>query len=290
MIMTSRFTLGAAVAGLIWAGCSSPAEDDPGPPTSPPPLSLPGFGQGGTTAAPINPAPAPAAQGGSTGQTGVVPAGMGGSAVAVGAGGAPAGVGGAPASTIPTGMGRLIMHDVEGWVAGATNAVGIQGSFYTISDTTGTPPGVTMIQLGDFATSPTSTCVRGTASAVPDATGYSQFWGGGLALNLADPGGMVGAGPWTPGTVTGFSFTVTGPTIPAALRFNATGAAGTFCGNLAAGANSVSLTSLHLTCYNPVPGAAFTAGTALESIQWQVVTVLGESTPFDFCIENLTAL
>jgi hypothetical protein len=47
---------------------------------------------------------------------------------------------------------------------------------------------------------------------------------------------------------------------------------------------------LALECYNPTPGASLTTTTALESIQWQVVTDLLETTPFDFCVENLTAI
>jgi hypothetical protein len=34
----------------------------------------------------------------------------------------------------------------------------------------------------------------------------------------------------------------------------------------------------------------YTPTTGLQSIQWQVVTVVDQTTPFDFCIENLTAI
>lgn len=114
-----------------------------------------------------------------------------------------------------------------------------------------------------------------------------------MGLNLADPGGGVGAGPWTPGAVTGFSFTVTGPMVPANFRFNAVPAAGgdNYCGDASTGANSVSLTSLLQACYNgPTAGPALTTATSITSIQWQVVTAVDASTPFDFCVENLTAL
>jgi hypothetical protein len=300
MNMTSRFTLGTAVASLIWAGCSSPAEEGVDPPVLPPPLATPGFGVGGATGTPVAP-PMQMAQGG-TGQTGVVPAGTGGSTMVVaGAGGAPvaaAGAGGAPAGMIPTGMGNLIMHDGTGWVAGGTNAVGIQGSFYTISDATDVPPGDTEIAIGDLTT-PGRTCVSGTASAVPDDTGYSQFWGGGLALNLADPGGMMGTGPWTRGTVTGFSFNVTGPAIPPGtqFRFKATtfegGAVNNngYCTTAAPGQNSFDFGDLIAECW---PGGTVLTplGGALQivSIQWTVATVIGEPTDFDFCVENLTAV
>lgn len=289
----SRFILLAGVAGLYAAGCSSPSEegDIPDPPSGPPP-GIATQGQGGTGQQVGNAGTggAPAVPTAGTGGAPAAAAGAGGSAVATaGAGGAAAGAGGT-SSTIPTGTGNLIMHDSEGWVAGSSNGVGIQGSFYTISDATGTPPGVTTIALDDIAT-PTRTCVSGTASAVPDDTGYSQFWGGGLALNLSDPGGGMPAGAWSRGTVTGFSFTVTGPTVPAGFRFQASASATgpTYCGDIVMGPNSVQLGTLVTECYQaggtPLPPTA-----GIQSIQWQVVTVLDNPTPFDFCIENLTAL
>jgi hypothetical protein len=286
----SRFILLAGVAGVFAAGCSSPSEEGeiPDAPLLPPPgIANPSLGQGGTgqQVGQAGTGGAPAAQAG-TGGAPVASAGAGGAPVAAaGAGGAAGG-----SSTIPTGTGNLIMHDSEGWVAGSSNALGIQGSFYTYSDATGTPPGVTTIAIDDV-TMPTRTCVSGTASAVPDDTGYGQFWGGGLALNLSDPGGGLPAGTWSRGTVTGFSFTVTGPTVPPGFRFQASaGEAGpVYCGNIVAGPNNVQLGTLIVDCYQ-AGGAPLAATTPLQSIQWQVVTVLDNPTPFDFCIENLTAL
>jgi hypothetical protein len=294
MNMTSRFTLGTAVASLIWAGCSSPAEEDVDPPVLPPPLATPGFGQGGNTGAPVT-TPTPTAQGGSTGQTGVVPAGTGGSSMVVaGAGGAPvgaAGAGGAPAGAIPSGMGNVITHDSTGWVAGSTNGVGIQGAFYPFGDYTGMPAGTTTVTLDPFEAASSTVCLSGVASAVLEED-YTRYWGGGLGLNLGDPGGMVGPQPWTRGTVTGFSFTVTGPTIPPNIRFGANTPDGAnFCADdiPTAGTVQMAFNSLTLNCY-AAGGAALTPTAALEAIQWQVVTVIDQTTPFDFCIENLTAI
>jgi hypothetical protein len=289
MNMTSRFSLLAGVTSLIWAGCSSSEEGQiEDAPLGPPPRYAAGAG-GQVAAAGTGGAPAAAGTGGAP-----AAAGTGGAPAAAGTGGAPAaaGTGGTGgASAIPTGTGLAITHGIDGWVAGTTNGVGIQGSFYTFSDAAGTPPGDTTVTLGDFAT-PTSVCASGVASQVI-GTAYSQYYGGGIALNLADPGGMVGTMPWPRGTVTGFSFTVTGTTIPAALRFQATTPAGgtTYCLNdTAPGANTVQLGTLVTACYDATPGPALPAATALESLQWQVVTNTDSSTPFDFCIENLTAI
>jgi hypothetical protein len=77
------------------------------------------------------------------------------------------------------------MHDAVGWVAGATNGPGIQGSFYPFSDADA--GGATTITMGDFAMSPTSACASGMASQVQMAM-FGTYWGGGIGLNLADPG------------------------------------------------------------------------------------------------------
>jgi hypothetical protein len=190
--------------------------------------------------------------------------------------------------------------DPTGWVAGATNGAGIQGSFYTFSDAAGTPPGVTAIAPTDFSdVADTTICASGMASEVPDDTGYSQFWGGGVGFNLADPGNMTGAQPWNRGNVVGFSFNITGANIPPAaqFRFKATffeGAAvnSDYCAPIAAaGPNSFQLSQVVNQCYTGGLGAPPLAPTALlESLQWQVATVIGQPTPFDFCIENLTAI
>ena len=292
MNMTSRFTLLAGVAGLAWAGCSAPAEEGeiPDPPTLPPPGIA--QGQAGTTPAPVTAAGAGGA--GGTATTPPVASGAGGTAMAAGgAGGAPVAAGGTGGAAIPTGTGALLTHDTTGWVAGTTNGVGIQGSFYPFGDADGTPPGDTSVSVGDLAT-PTSVCISGVASQVLGMPAeYSRYWGGGLGLNLGDPGGMVGPQPWSPGTVTGFSFTVTGPTIPPNVRVNFTTPTDTtYCIDdiPTAGATQVQLTAAVTDCFAPGTGTPYPSGTALEAIQWQVVTDVAASTPFDFCIENLTAL
>jgi hypothetical protein len=294
----SRFILLAGVASLYAAGCSSPAEEgDIGDPPAFPPPGIANQGQGGT-GQPVGAAgtgAAPVATAG-TGSAPVASAGAGGAPVAAGGAGG-TGAGGA-AGVIPSGTGNLIMHDAEGWVAGATNGLGIQGSFYTISDTTETPPGVTQIALDDFATSPTTVCASGVASQVlMDA--YGQYWGGGVGFNLADPGNMTAPGPWARNTVTGFSFTITGPMIPAGeqLRFKITTFEGGvvnnagYCTTAAAGPNTKTFGQLVAECWTGGTNLAAPAATAgIVSLQWQVATVTTASTPFDFCIENLTAI
>lgn len=302
--MTSRLSL-LLVAGVTVAGCSSPSEGDiPDPPSTPPP----GLGSQQGTAGTPQQTPQPTGTGGQGGTTGTVNNGAGGTAPA-GTGGtvsAPVGTAGSAGSAgtgteIPTGSG-FALTPVNGFVSGASNEAGIQGYFYTYSDAAGTPPGATTIQPADFAMSAGSAiCVSGSASQVLTPAGatvpaYGQYWGGGVALNLADPGNMMPIQGWDRGPVTGFSFNITGDQIPvgAQLRFNVTlfGVAGDpYCASgLSAGPNTIRFSDLNQACYNTPPGGAVPATAQLQAIQWQVATVTDAATPFDFCIENLTAL
>jgi hypothetical protein len=304
MKMTSKGTLLLTLTGVIGLGCSAPAE---GGDADPPSMNPPYFGQP-QTQQPLNPAPNPMGTAGAGGVqvggvagSGNVPPPMG----AAGAGGAmmgAAGAGGAPAGgTIPRGEPGtgFELVPVAGWVAGTTNEAGIQGSFYTISDTAEMPPGVTTITMDDFATAGDAICVSGVASQVV-GTAYSQYWGGGVAFDLGDPGQMQPQQPWTRGNVVGFRYTLTGPTIPpgTSLRFIVTfeGQMGTdpYCQQVTATSGTpvtsmLSSAQLIQACWQ-AGGAQIPPTARLTSLQWQVSTNTEAPTPFDFCIEDLTAV
>jgi hypothetical protein len=309
--MTSRFALLTAMAGIIGFGCSG--DDGTTPPQPPPPTAKPAFATGAAQPAGTLPAQntnantntntqTPVASGGTGGVSGA--AGSAGTASAA-AGSAGTGAGGAPATgtMIPVGTGNAITP-VAGHVAGTSNGAGIQGDFFTFSDADGTPAGTTTITpKPNFAMSMGSTiCASGSASQILTPAGatdpaYGQYYGGGIGLTLADPGGGVGAQPWTQGKVVGFSFNLTGTTIPTALRFQAQFFDGSTVGKdpycttaVKAGANTIMLNSLLLGCYNTPPGAPLPTAALLQAIQWQVVTSVTAATPFNFCVEALTAI
>jgi hypothetical protein len=304
--MTSRFALLTAVAGIIGLGCSG-GEDSGSGTQPPPPTAKPAFVTGAQqptpTPMPVVPPTAPATN--TNTQTPVATGGTGGAPGATGAAGTGAGAGGAPATgaMIPVGTGNAITP-VAGHVAGTSNGVGIQGDFFTFSDADGTPPGTTTITpKPNFAMSMGSTiCAQGSASQILTPAGatqpaYGQYYGGGIGLTLADPGGGVGAQPWTQGKVVGFSFNLTGTTVPTALRFQAQFFDGSTVGKdpyctttVKAGANTIMLNSLLLGCYNTPPGAPLPTSALLQAIQWQVVTSVMAATPFNFCVEALTAI
>jgi len=302
--MTSRFALLTAMAGIIGFGCSG--DDGTTPPQPPPPSIKPAGAQQAAAPAPTpQPAqntPPPAATNTQT-NTPVATGGTGGAPGATGAAGA--GAGGAPATgvMIPVGTGNAITP-AAGHVAGTTNGAGIQGDFYTFGDFTKTPPGTTTIAPATFAMATgAGICVSGSASQLltdpgAAAPNYGRYYGGGVGFNLADPGGGAGPQPWTRGKVVGFSYNITGTTIPAGqLRFGVNFYEGStihgdppYCKNIVMGANTVMLsTDVTSACYTP-GGPGLDPAALLQSLQWQVVTVATAATPFNFCIENLTAI
>src|SRR6185436_16078921 len=64
---------------------------------------------------------------------------------------------------------------------------------------TGTPPGTTTIMPASFQMATGSQiCVSGSVSQVV-GTAYAQYWGGGVAFDLGDPGQMMPKVPWNRG-------------------------------------------------------------------------------------------
>jgi hypothetical protein len=299
MNMTSKGTLLVAVAGVIGLGCSSPAEDDsdtmrPPPGGIPPAYATPPAPNPMQTANPLQPAP--------TNNEAPPPVVQQQPPPATGTGGAGgAGAMPAPGSTIPVGPAGtgFALTPVAGWVAGGTNEAGIQGAFSTISDATGTPPGTTTIMPASFQMATGSQiCVSGSVSQVV-GTAYAQYWGGGVAFDLGDPGQMMPKVPWNRGRVVGFSFNITGTTIPpmAQFRFGVAPYEGSTidddgpCTNITMGANTIMLTQLRSACYDTAaPGPALAGTALLASLKWQVATVTTAPTPFNFCITDLKAI
>jgi hypothetical protein len=317
--MTFRSSL--VLAGVTWvalaAACSSPSDDGP---NSGPPAPPGGLGQGGSAGS-----GAIGAGNGGTGQQGIggsgTGLGAGGTGTALGQGGG-TGLGMGGTGAVVGGSGLDIKPNADGFVSGTTNGLGIQGAFYTASDAAGTPPGTSTITPANFVGAVNATtgeiCVSGSGAAIaetPTSTPampdylYSQYWGAVVGLNLSQPNDPVTgmpsmvAQPWNPvtpaGTVSGFSFTITGTGIPAGadLRFKTTFpgmVAGTeYCvpfSTLVPAGNvyTVAVTQQTANCWTGT-GAPFTPGPLL-SLQWQIVTKPIMATPFNFCIGNLKAV
>lgn len=310
--MTFRSSLLAGVACVaLAAACSSPDDDEPGAP----PLGVPNGFAGAPGAAGTGGAP-PLANGGTggapqgLGQGGTAPLAQGGTGGAPGAGG----TGGAA----PTGAGNVIKPDANGFVLATSNGLGIQGAFYASADTGGSTIAPAAFTGAVDATTG-AICVEGSGAivapdpATPGGFLYSTTWGAIVGFNLSQPNDPTTGAPSTiaqpfnpvipgVGTVSGFTFNITGTPPPAgALRFKTTFPAtpgGTtaseeqYCYVMPAGTPgtpfTVGLTQQTAECWEPA-GAAFTSRELL-SVQWQIVTNTAAPVPFDFCIENLTAV
>ncbi len=195
----------------------------------------------------------------------------------------------------------LLVAPQDGFVLASTNSLGIEGAFYTASDA---PPGSSTILPQSFAQSGPDICVSGTASQVADdgngMFNYARDWGVLVSLNLSQVAGSSTPGPWSrdteAGSVSGFSFTLTGPVIPSSLAFSAWPfgvVLGNHCiqmGPQTTGASViVPFAELALDCYAP-GGGALPADAALARLQWSIQTNTNAPVPFDFCIEDLAAI
>jgi len=207
---------------------------------------------------------------------------------------------GAPGTEATQGTG-LALQPVNGWVDGRSNGVGIQGPFVTSSDRDQAGPST--ISPADFGMSGSEICVQGTAGPVGvDENGspdYAGDWGVLVGFNLAvaAPGGA--AMPWSrvtgEGTVVGFSFALSGQSIPSeTMYFYAAGEDGRqYCIPLAgtsSAAQSVLFSQLVTECFSPGSGQALPLDLALTGLQWTIAATPSSAVPYSFCISDLRAV
>jgi hypothetical protein len=229
-----------------------------------------------------------------------------------GGAGPTAGSGPAAGGGAPQGEG-IPLNPVAGWVP-AENAAMIQGAVFSYADPT------SLMGMTNNLTDATATsaCITGTAAKVdmastacttkmftPPATDcYGEYWGAALGINLnqtIDMSTMMGGTPgkYDASALKGFSFEISGNTVPApsALRFKVDNGTDEFCNvptvKVKVGVNTVLFTDLVKECYkSPVPTEplATTIQTGMVKISWQVVTNDKMPVPFDFCVSNIRAL
>ncbi len=197
---------------------------------------------------------------------------------------------------------------MDGWVDGASNTLKVQGAMFDYGD-----PTSLMGETKDFTG--TKACIKGTAAKVdmkstacttkmftpPAVDCFGEYWGAAIGLNLnqaIDMTTMMGGPPmaFDASAIKGFTFTISGMTVPTSLRFKAEDASGEFCTPKAVpvklGANTINLSQLIKECWAPKMGAATadSAKTGLIKIAWQVVTDTTGPIPFDYCVEDLRAV
>lgn len=178
----------------------------------------------------------------------------------------------------------------ENWVDAATNAVGVQGAFFTYQDGSGRT-----VITADPTRTETGYCVAGTAAEVLDGN-FGGTYGAVAALNLSQKVGSETTDAYdaTAHGVIGFGFSVVGDT-GGALRFVVKQWAthDGFCINnvpdCASGCTvEYRIDELTQNCWTP--GGPTPAPTSLQALEWQITTKEGAATEFDYCIEDIHAV
>jgi hypothetical protein len=235
--------------------------------------------------------------GGSGGVGGTPPWGVAGSG-GQGGTGATEGAGGAAE---PEGV-PLVPNN--GWLAGDSNALMIQGAIFPYAD-----PVATLSLSQDFTGA--NACIKGTApkvdlSCIPDpgSTCYGKYFGSGIGLYLdqpldlsTDPATVLSPLPFDASSLKGFSFELTGNAVPqhGALRFGVFTADAEFCRvnyDFKIGRNTVLFDALVANCYSPPDAGPMpeSARSALIRVGWHVMTNPATAFDYDFCVSDIRAL
>lgn len=216
--------------------------------------------------------------GASTTGTAVTTTGAGG-ATATTATTATATTGGDSCTGTGTATAAVPITPADGWVDCASNAIGIQGAFFTYDDGTST------IMPEDFSAAGAEICVTGTVAATA-----AEVWGAGVGFNLNQDVGSDTANAWdaTAAGVSGISFNLSALPAGGLLRLIYASAGVDHCVEItAAGEQTVLFSETAAECWEA--GGAAPAATTLESVKWQVAAVTDEYA-FDFCISGVAAV
>lgn len=196
----------------------------------------------------------------------------------------------------------------DGWASEDQNELGIQGEFYTFSDSESDTDGngsigTSSIEPETFADSGAEICTHGSAGQVLDGPDgqpdYLTYWGAAIGFNLNQEEGEDAALAYdaTAHKVVGFSFVVAGssPIPPVGeLRFNlkVAGDAHNYCTEIVApGLSTFLFTDLWQDCWVvPSDTSPSLDPTQLEALHWQYVTTSTASYDFDICISDLRAI
>lgn len=202
-----------------------------------------------------------------------------GGATATAATGATATTGGDSCTGTATATAAVPITPADGWVDCASNAIGIQGAFFTYDDGTST------IMPGDFAAAGAEICVTGTVAATA-----TDVWGAGVGFNLNQDVGSDTANAWdaTAAGVSGISFNLSALPAGGLLRLIYASGGVDHCVEItAAGEQTVLFSETTAECWEA--GGAAPPATTLESVKWQVAAVTDEYA-FDFCISAVAAV
>jgi hypothetical protein len=189
----------------------------------------------------------------------------------------------------PSGTGPELIVS-SGWVDGSTNAVGVQGAFFTYGDGSGR----TSISENPGA-SQTGYCVAGSSAQVIGGD-FGGTWGAVAALNLSQLPDDETARLYDAeqNGVAGFAFDIVGNT-GGALRFviKQFMVHDGFCINNVPSCETgcsvqYRVDELAQNCWTP--GGPTPNARSLQALEWQITTREAGPIDFDYCIENIRAV
>jgi hypothetical protein len=205
-------------------------------------------------------------------------------------------------------VGVPIVPDATGLIGASSNSVGITGSWYSYVDCndylyfdSGVPdPGKNCSLLSTPASgsfkpadgTQARMCTSGTTLQVMPSDDWKTHWGAGIGLDLNNPSGTKLDFNATAAGVTGFCFMVTGNTIPP-MKVNLPtdqGITDNWYYEVVStpGVHKILFTDQFLQT-TPTPATPFDPS-KLQSIQFQIAATTSAAVPWDFCIDQLTAI
>lgn len=225
------------------------------------------------------------------------------------------GIDGAPTDAAPADAaqgcpGVPLVPDATGFIAASSNSVGVTGAWYSYVDCndylyfdSGVPnPGVncSLIQAppnGSFqpaSGTASKMCTKGTTAIVPTAADWQTHWGAGIGLDLNNPSGTKLDYDANAAGVIGFCFVLSGAQLPAPpLKVNLPSDQSItdnwyFETESTPGVKQILFTdrTLHQTNATTTPFDP----SKLLSIQFQIPASMSVAVPWDFCIDQLTAI
>lgn len=193
----------------------------------------------------------------------------------------------------------LTATEDTGWIDATTNDCKVQGAWYAYSDCTTSPDDCTTDQIPEpgsdaFPNSDGRICTSGTTAEINKE--YDTKWGAGIGLNLNQPTDSEDKNPISelPHALKGFSFTISGDTVPPEIRVTyptaQTEKTAHFKKITEAGDYTVLFTDAAQGTWVKEDQQVELVPGEVTAIQFQVVGADTKTISFDFCVENLKAL
>lgn len=196
----------------------------------------------------------------------------------------------------PANASCVLKPNEDGWVAQASNDAKVQGAVYTYASDGSTIEPLTTATAPFKTSGDGKLCVKGTAAQVMEMD-YAKYYGAGLAFDVcsassSDPDPMkkytVASCP-AGMDLLGIKFKLSGKTIPSNLRvtFKEAGRDESTFVIAKEGANEALFAKGTVAYSMTAPPAD---PSKVEAVQFAIPTTESDTTPFDFCVEQIQLL